>query len=99
MSIKTKFCDEREHRLKSTKIGLRRDWERVLCSDEAPFECYGGKEHQRVRRGKYEAQHPHCVQQTVKFGGGKLMVWDCLSALGTGSLLRVKGFMDKNVYK
>lgn len=75
------------------------DWSRVCWSDEAPFVLFGGKGRQWVRRRANEALHPHCVQSTVKHGGGKIMVWGCFSAAGVGHLTRIQGIMDQNVYK
>ena len=51
------------------------DWEKVLCSDKAPFQIFGGKACYRVRRRENEKLHPHCFEETVKFGGGKVMLW------------------------
>ena len=51
-----------------------------------------------VRKRKNEALHLHCVQQTMKSRGGKLLVSSCLFTLGARSLVRVKSIMDKNVY-
>ena len=75
------------------------DWEKVLWSDEAPFQIFGGKACHRVRRRENEKLHPHCVEKTVKFGGGKVMLWGCFSSTKTGPLIQVKGKMDKHAYK
>ena len=48
---------------------------------------------------KNGALHTHCVGQVMKLGHCQLMVWGCFSALVTGSFVRVKGIMDKNVYQ
>ncbi|OQS55220.1 Transposase [Ecytonucleospora hepatopenaei] len=34
------------------------------------------------------------LKGTVKFGGGKIMVWDCFSSQGVGNLVRIDGKMD-----
>ena len=51
------------------------DWERVLWSDEPPFEPIGKKTRDIVIRRDDEKLHPDCVQKTVKFSGSKLMLW------------------------
>ena len=33
---------------------------------------------------------PECIQQTVKFGGGSVMVWGCISCDGVGPSLPVR---------
>ena len=75
------------------------DWQKVLWSDESPFELIGGKKRQLVRRKSDEKYHPDCVRKTVKFGGGKLMLWGCFHSEGTGPLFRIQGTMDQKVYK
>lgn len=75
------------------------DWAKVLWTDESPIELLGSKKRHIVRRRDDEQYHPHCIQPTVKFGGGKLMVWGCFSSNGTGPLVRVHGIMDQKVYK
>ncbi len=39
-----------------------------------------------------------CVLPTVKLGGGSVMVWDCMSAAGTGELHLIEGTMNVNMY-
>ncbi len=39
-----------------------------------------------------------CVLLTVKYGGGSLMVWSCMSAAGTGELQFIEGTMNANMY-
>ena len=34
------------------------------------------------------------IQQTVKFGGGSVMVWGCISCEGTGAITKVEGRMN-----
>ena len=38
------------------------------------------------------------IQGTVKFGGGLLMVWDCIGWNGVGILSEVEGRMDAEQY-
>jgi len=38
------------------------------------------------------------VQSTVKFGGGNIMVWGCMSWEGVGRLAEVEGKMDADQY-
>ena len=34
----------------------------------------------------------------MKFGGGSLMIWGCMTAYGTGYMCRIEGTMDAEVY-
>ena len=89
-------------RLEWAKIHVKwtvQDWAKVLWSDESPFELFGSKGQNLIRCRDGERQHPDCVQQTVKHGGGKLMVWGCFSVKGMGPLIKVNGIMDQTVYK
>jgi len=38
------------------------------------------------------------VQPTIKFGGGGIMVWGCMSWEEVGNLCLIDGIMDKYVY-
>ena len=37
---------------------------------------------------------PDCIQQTMKFGGGSIMVWGCNSCDGSGLITKVEGRMN-----
>ena len=39
-----------------------------------------------------------CVQSTVKFGGGSVMVWCCITSDGVGPLTTVDGRMKAKDY-
>ena len=42
---------------------------------------------------------PRTPSPTVKHGGGKIMLWGCFSAKGTGQLHSLKGTMDGAMYR
>lgn len=50
-----------------------------------------------VCRRVRERLHPHWVTNTVKLGGGTVMVWGCFTIEGIGPLVRVKGIMKQKV--
>jgi hypothetical protein len=39
------------------------------------------------------------VQQTVKFGGGGVMMWGCTTPSGPGMMSRIEGRMDQYMYR
>ncbi len=41
---------------------------------------------------------PRRVKQTVKFGGGNLMMWGCMGWEGVGYATRIEGKMDAQLY-
>ena len=51
-----------------------------------------------IRPGRARSQSSRS-KPTVKFGGGKLMMWDCIAAKGVGHACRVDGILDKHLYK
>lgn len=75
------------------------DSESVLRSDEDPFNIFGAKGQASVQRCKGERLYTHCVQQTNKHSGGKMIIWGCLSAEGIGKLFQFNSIMDAKLYK
>ena len=55
----------------------------------------------KVRRPKGKYLDPKYTRGTIKHGGGKsAMVWGCFSGFsGGGPIYRIKGIMDKYVYR
>ena len=51
-----------------------------------------------MRRRVGEEYLAECVQQTVKFGGGSVMVWGCISCDGVGPLAKIDGGMKGKDY-
>ena len=51
-----------------------------------------------MRRRVGEECLAECAQQTVKFGGGSVMVWGCISCDGVGPLAKIDGRMKGKDY-
>lgn len=75
-----------------------KDWELVIWSDETIIHlneptscCWAWKE----TNADIKDQH---VQPTVKFGGGYLMLWGCMTARGVGYCCRLDDNMDAELY-
>ncbi len=72
------------------------NWVKVLWSDETKIELFGINSTRRVWRRRNAAYDP---KNTIKHGGGNIMLWQCFSAKGTGQLHRIKGTMDGAMYQ
>ena len=59
----------------------------ILRSDETEVELFG------LNAKRYVWRKSGTIP-TVKHGGGNIMVWGCLSAAGTGKLVRIEGKMN-----
>lgn len=73
------------------------EWGKVLFSDESTFELIPSRR-VWVRRRKGERYHQDCINSTVKYGGGKIQVWGCMSANGVGTLRVVNGRLNAKAY-
>jgi len=75
------------------------DWARVIWSDETKINCLtsDGRQWMWKRAGTpLTAQH---VMPTMKFGGGSVMVWGCMTMYGVGLMCRIEGKMDASLYE
>uniref|UniRef100_A0AAY5LA38 Tc1-like transposase DDE domain-containing protein n=1 Tax=Esox lucius TaxID=8010 RepID=A0AAY5LA38_ESOLU len=73
-------------------------WNHVLWSDETKINLFGSDGVKHVWRQPGEEYKNKCVLPTVKHGGGRVMVWGCMSAAGTGELHIIEGTMNANMY-
>ncbi len=75
------------------------DWKTVIFSDESKINRFNsdGRTWTWYRDG--ESLQPRSVSQTTKHGGGRIMLWGCITALGVGYLCEIEGNMDQHLYK
>ncbi len=73
-------------------------WNHVLLSDETKINLFGSDGVKCVCRQPGEEYKEKGVLPTVKHGGGRVMVWGCMSAAGTGELQFFEGTMNANMY-
>ena len=75
------------------------DWSRVLFSDESMVSrvgsfgrryYYSDSEHKRLA--------PHQVRPTQHGGGGRMMIWGCITFFGPGDLCRITGSLNSELY-
>ena len=75
------------------------DWACVIWSDETKINRLGSDGRQWVWKkagAPLTAQH---VKPTVKFGGGSVMIWGCMTVHGVGLMCRIEGKIDASLYR
>ena len=76
----------------------KRQWKRVLWSDESTFQLVFGKNRNRILRAKDEKDAIQTVSQQKVQKPASLMVWGCISAHGMGDLHICEGTIDVEAY-
>ena len=71
---------------------------RIIWSDETNINRFGSDGHQYTWKKKGEPLSDWATTPTVKFGGGNLMVWECMGRNGVEVLAEVEGRMDAKQY-
>lgn len=75
------------------------DWKRVVFSDETKINRLGSSDGREWAWKKPGAQvEQHHVIPTMKFGGGSLMIWGCMTYYGVGYACRIDGRMNAELY-
>ncbi|KAG1167121.1 hypothetical protein G6F46_012603 [Rhizopus delemar] len=60
------------------------DWKKVIFSDETKINIFGPDSNPYTWKEDGAVSRPHHINQTVKYGGGSLMMWGCMTAKGVG---------------
>ncbi|KAI0998392.1 hypothetical protein K3495_g9801 [Podosphaera aphanis] len=76
----------------------KEDWKRVIWSDETKIHRLNsdGIKYSWVKGSKN--LQPEAIEETLKFGGGNLVMWGCMSWYGIGGMGRRVGRMDSKQY-
>jgi hypothetical protein len=87
-----KWCKERRH-------WTADNWKRLIWGDESRYTMWRSGGRVWVWRMPGERYLPACVVPTVKFGGGDITVWGCISCNELGSLVILRGNLNTKGYK
>ena len=74
------------------------DWKKVIWSDETKINCLGSDGHKWAWKRAGEGLSDRLVEGTLKFGGGSLMMWGCMTWQGVGFATKIDGRMDGDLY-
>lgn len=75
------------------------DWRRVIFSDESKINRFWSDGRKWCWKLKSSNIQDREVAGTVKFGGGGVMVWGCITAHGVGHLTRILEGLDQALYQ
>lgn len=73
-------------------------WKPFIFADESKYNIFGSDGRTMVWRKTNDELNPLNIRGTVKFGGGSVMVWGCMSYYGVGPLVFIESIMDHKMY-
>ena len=74
------------------------DWKNIVWSDETKINRLGSDGCKWVWKKAGEGLSDRLVEGTVKFGGGFLMMWGCMTWQVVGYAIKIDGRMDGDLY-
>ena len=74
------------------------DWKKVIWSDETKINHLGSDGHKWVWKKTGEGLSDRLVEGTLKFHGGSVMMWGCMTWQGVGFVTKIDGRMDGDLY-
>ena len=74
------------------------DWKRMIFSGKTKINKFNSNVGSWCWIGNGERVGPQHVYQTVKHGGGSMMIWGCMTTFGLGAWYKIEGRMDEHLY-
>ena len=74
------------------------DWKKVIWSDETKINHLGSDGHKWVWKKTGEGLSDRLVEETLKFRGGSVIMWGCMTWQGVGFVTKIDGRMDGDLY-
>jgi transposase len=75
------------------------DWEQVIWPDKTKINRFSSDGHSWCWTRDVNSLERRTVKQTVKHGGGSIMIWGCMAIYGPGFMCKLDGTMVKETYK
>jgi hypothetical protein len=74
------------------------DWRKVVWSDETKFVLVNSEGKEYVWIKQQERLDGRAVVETKKYGGGKVMMWGCMTWEGVGIACKIDSTLDGELY-
>lgn len=74
------------------------DWKCIVWSDEAKINRFQSDGRSWTWKPKGQGLIDREVTETLKFGGGRIMIWGCMLWEGKGDMCKIDSTMDKDLY-
>ncbi|CAK9827632.1 Transposable element Tcb1 transposase [Anthophora retusa] len=74
------------------------DWSKVIWSDETKIDYFGSDGREWTWKSPGQQLQSHHVHRTIKFGGGHIMIWSCMTSEGVGCVDKIEGTMTAKSY-
>jgi transposase len=76
------------------------DWKNVMFSDECSISRLGQSGRQwYYSNDEHRLRNQHQFKQKKQGGGGKIMIWGCVTYFGVGDMCWVEGYMNAEYYE
>ena len=98
-ALSKKNIKERLDFSKSHQDWTEEDWKMVIFSDETKINRFNSDGREWFWAKDVNSFTHQSVQQTVKHGGGGVMMWGCMTAKGIGFAAKIDNTMDQHLYK
>ena len=97
-ALRKRHVQARLQFVKKYKEWTEEDWAMVVWSDESKINRFCSDGIRYVWDDHPGRLNDRTVQGTVKFGGGSVMVWSCMSWYGPGYIAKIDETLDSQLY-
>ena len=96
--LSSKHRKERYEFPKKYKNWTIGDWKHVVWSDETKINRFSSDGTKWCWKSKKEMIKSRNVDATLKFRGGSIMIWRCMTQYGPGLITRIDGSLNGELY-